>query len=137
DEHRLDDDVLFVTTGARWSPDGKRLVFLGGYVQGGSAALRQNLSSLYSASLLREEKDPTSRDIDDEEQAAAGERAGGERGSRAERREVPEVKIDWDGLDRRFHQLTRLSDNITTVVVSSDSRTYAFVVVEDADEGRP
>ncbi len=137
EEHRIKDEVLFATTGARWSHDGKRLIFLGGYVQGGSAALRQNTASLYSVSLSREEKDSLRRDIDDEEQAMAAERAAAERGPRANR-ETPEVRIDWDGLDRRFRQLTRLSENITSVAVSPDSRTYAFVVAEDAEtEGRP
>ena len=137
EEHRIIDDVLFATTGARWSRDGKRLVFLGGYVQGGSAALRANTASLYSVSLTREEKDSLSRDIDDEEQAAAADRAAAERGPRATPREAPEVKIDWDGLDRRFRQLTRLGDNITSVAISPDSRTYAFVAAEESDEGRP
>jgi tricorn protease len=138
DEHRLNDDVLFATTGARWSRDGKKLVFLGGYVQGGSAALRENVASLYSVSLAKEEKDAMSRDIDDEEAGLAAERTGGERGPRAERREPVDVKIDWDGLERRFRQLTRLSDNISSVAIAPDSRTYAFVVVGDADaEGRP
>ncbi len=137
EEHRIIDDVLFATTGARWSRDGKRLVLLGGYVQGGSAALRANTASLYSVSLTREEKDSLSRDIDDEEQAAAADRAAAERGPRATPREAPEVKIDWDGLDRRFRQLTRLGDNITSVAISPDSRTYAFVTAEESDEGRP
>jgi tricorn protease len=137
EEHRINDDVLFATTGARWSRDGKRLVLLGGYVQGGSAALRQNVASVYSVSLTKEEKDSLSRDIDDEEQAAAADRAAAERGPRATPREAPEVKIDWDGLDRRFRQLTRLSDNITSVAISPDSRTYAFVAAEESDEGRP
>jgi len=137
EEHRVTDDVLFATTGARWSRDGKRLVFLGGLVQGGSAALRANMASLYSVSLTQEEKDALSRDIDDEEQAVAAERASAERGPRAAPREAPDVKIDWDGLDRRFRQLTRLGDNITSVAISPDSRTYAFVTAEDSDDGRP
>src|SRR5262249_38646699 len=139
DEHRLNDDVLFATTGARWSHDGRKLVFLGGYVQGGSAALRDNVASLYSVSLAKEEKDAMSRDIDDEEQAAAAERSErADRAPRAAPREAPEVKIDFDGLERPFRPLTRLADNLARVAISPDSRTYAFVVVGDADaEGRP
>src|SRR6266852_5778347 len=42
EEHRLNDDLLFSTLAPRWTPDGKKLIFLGGYVQGGSATLREN-----------------------------------------------------------------------------------------------
>src|SRR5262249_17980177 len=48
----------------------------------------------------------------------------------------PDVKIEFEGINRRSHQVTHLSDNITTVVVSPDSKLYAFVAVSDQD-GRP
>ncbi|MGB7622908.1 MAG: S41 family peptidase, partial [Terriglobia bacterium] len=64
---------------------------------------------------------------------AGGEMGGG--GPEAAPRKV-DVKIEWEGIARRSHQITRLSDNITSVVVSPDSKTYAFVVVGTAD-GRP
>lgn len=146
DEHRLNDDLLFSTLDPRWTPDGKKLIFLGGYVQGGSATLRENAAALYSVSLSEEEKDPMSRDIDNEAAAEAAERAGAGRGARAaggapgaEGRGEPravDVKIDFTGLPRRIHRVTRLSDDIVTAVPSPDSRTYAFVAVGD-NEGRP
>jgi tricorn protease len=135
EEHKLSDDVLFSSSQPRFTPDGRKLIFLGGYVQGGSATLRQNVAALYSVSLTREERDPLSRDIDDEEQAAAAERTERPAG-RGQQQAPVEVKIDWDGIDRRVRQLTRLSDNITTAVVAPDSRTYAFVASGDT-EGRP
>ena len=141
EEHRLNDDLLFSTLAPRWTPDGKKLIFLGGYVQGGSATLRENAASLYSVSLSEEEKDPMSRDVDSEAAAEAAERAAAPRGGRsggagAEARAAVDVKIDFGGLERRIHRVTRLADNIVTAVPSPDSRTYAFVTMGEA-EGRP
>jgi tricorn protease len=138
EEKRLPDDALWSSTSPRWTPDGKKLIFLAGFVQGGSATLRQNLSALYSVSLTQEERDPMSRDIDSEEAARAAERTGAERGPGAAPRgggqqAPPEVKIDWEGLERRIRQITRLSDNITTAVPAPDSRTYAFVATGTVD----
>jgi tricorn protease len=135
-EHKLSDDRLFSAFGARWTPDGKRLIFLGGYVQGGSATLRQNVAALYFASLTREDKDPMSRDVDSEEVAQEAEREAAPRGPRAASTPPPEVKIDWDGIERRIRQVTRITDNITTAVPAPDSRSYAFVAVGE-EEGRP
>ncbi len=135
EERRLADDRLFATFAPRWTPDGKKLILLGGYAQGGSATLRENVSALYSVSLTREDRDPLSRDIDDEDAARAAERAALER-PRPGGDVRPEVKIDFDGLDRRIRQITRLSDNILTAVPSPDSRSYAFVAAGD-NEGRP
>src|SRR5208282_5528659 len=112
----------------------------GGYVQGGSATLRENAAALYSVSLSEEEKDPMSRDIDSEAAAEAAERAAAPRGPRAggatAEPHAVEVKIDFGGLERRIHKITRLSDNISTAVPSPDSKTYAFVAVGET-AGRP
>ena len=149
EEHRLNDDLLFSASLPRWTADGRKIVFLGGYAQGGSATLRENSSTLYSVSLVEEEKDPLSRDVDDEAAAEAAERARAERAGNA-RRAGPgaegrgpegrgatvEVKIEFAGLGRRIHRVTRAADNVTTVVPSYDSRTYAFVT-QSEDEGRP
>jgi tricorn protease len=152
EEHRLNDDILFSTSAPRWTGDGKKIVFLGGYAQGGSATIRDNNTTLYSVSLSEEEKDPLSRDIDDEadgeaierarsERAAGARRAGGSLASgagegRTEGRPVVGVKIDFAGLDRRIHRVTRAADNVLTVIPSPDSRTYVFVT-QSEDEGRP
>ena len=138
EEHRLNDDLLFSTLAPRWTPDGKKLIFVGGYVQGGSATLRENAAALYSVSLAEEEKDPMSRDIDSEYAAEAAEREQfprGGRGAAAAETHAVELKIDFAGLERRIHKVTRLSDNIVTAVPSPDSKTYAFVAVGD-EEGR-
>jgi tricorn protease len=138
EEHRLNDDLLFSTLAPRWTPDGKKLIFLGGYVQGGSATLRENAAALYSVSLSEEEKDPMSRDIDSESAAETAERADSPRGGRGAAPDTHpvEVKIDLGGLERRIHKVTRLSDNIVIAVSSPDSKTYAFVSAAE-EEGRP
>jgi tricorn protease len=131
------DDLLFSENNPVWTPDGKRLLFLAGLAQAGSATLRRAFVQVYSVSLTKEEKNPTDRGVDDEEQAQAAEKLNRFRDAQA-RGEAPkpEVKIEFDGINRRAHQVTHLSDNITTVAVSPDSKLYAFVAVSDPD-GRP
>ncbi|HEY6249900.1 MAG TPA: S41 family peptidase [Candidatus Angelobacter sp.] len=137
-EHHVgNDDVLFSETTPVWTPDGKRLVFLAGLAQAGSAVQRQTFVQLYSVSLTKEEKNPSDHGVDDEEQAQAAERLDRQRNAQA-RGEAPrpDVKIDFEGITRRSHQVTHMSDNILTVAVSPDSRLYAFVAVAERD-GRP
>jgi tricorn protease len=127
-------DLLFSEIDPVWTPDGKRLLFLAGLAQAGSATQRRSFVQLYSVALTKEEKNPTDRGVDDEEQAQAAERLDRQRNAQA-RGEAPkpDVKIDFDGITRRAHQVTHLSDNITTVAVAPDSRLYAFVAVADED----
>ncbi len=139
-ERHVDREDLFAETGARWTSDGRKLVFLAGVLQGGIAMTRSTVMQLYSVSLRSEEKNPADRGVDSEEEAAAAEppaRArpggpGGGPGAGAAPQKV-EVKIDWDGLGRRIRQLTRLGDAISTVVPSPDSRTYAFTTSGQQD----
>ena len=137
-EHRIsNNDTLFSETGPAWTPDGKRLVFLSGTAQSGSATLRRATEQVYSVGLQKEEKNLSDRGLDDEEQAQAAERQNRTRDAQARGNAAPaEVKIDFDGLARRIRQITRLGDNVTSVTVSPDSRLYAFVAVADED-GRP
>jgi tricorn protease len=139
EEHRLPDALQYASYDPRFTADGKKLIFLGGYVQGGSATLRTNTAAIYSVSLAKEDADSMSRDVDTEEQARAmagagrGGRGGGSGGAPAA---PAETKIDFDGMDRRISQVTHLTDNISTAVPSPDSRSYAFVAAVDV-EGRP
>jgi len=140
ESRRVTDDTIFSSTGARWTADGKKLIFLGDFVPGGSGNLGSNDFSLYSVSLAKDEKDPLSRDVDTEEEAMAAERDAAARrprpaGAGGGEREKVEVKIDWDGLARRVTRLTRLSENVTTAVPAPDSASYAFVTVGQ-EEGR-
>lgn len=129
-ERRLFGDVLYSSAGARWTPDGKKLIFLAPTTVG------TNVNALWSVSLTQEEKDPLSRDIDDEAAAVAAERAAQERMPRpGQQAAPPEVKIDFEGIDHRARQLTRLTDNVFGPVSAPDSRSYAFVSASQ-EEGR-
>jgi tricorn protease len=127
-------DLLFSETTPVWTPDGKRLIFLAGLAQAGSATVRRAFVQLYSVALTKEEKNPADRGVDDEDQAQAAERLDRQRTAQA-RGEAPrpDVKIDFDGITRRARQISHLSDNITATAVSPDSRLYAFVGVADED----
>jgi tricorn protease len=135
-EMRLDDDNLFASYAPRWTPDGKKLIFLAGFVQGGSATLRENVAALYSVSLTREDRDPMSRDIDNEESAQAADREAQQRAPQRPGAAPPEVKIEWEGIARRIRQITRISDNVVQAVPAPDSRSYVFVAT-GTEQGRP
>ena len=53
--------------------------------------------------------------------------------ARAQRRRQCQVKIVWDGIDRRITQLTRMPGSVTYVVPSPDSRTYLFSAMGGGD----
>jgi tricorn protease len=137
EEHRLPDALQYASYDPRFTADGKKLIFLGGYVQGGSATLRTNVASIYSVSLAMEDADSMSRDVDTEEQARASIAAGrgGRGGGGGAAPASAETKIDFAGMERRITQVTHLTDSISTVVPSPDSRSYAFVATVDV-EGR-
>jgi tricorn protease len=141
-DRKLPDRDLWSTTGARWTADGKTLIFLAGYVQGGSAAVRDNRAQLYSVTLTREEQDPLSKDVDDEAAGIAAERTRHEREKASSDRakgiekKTPEVRIEWAGLEHRFRQVTHLGDNVVTAVPSPDGQLYALVTSGEVD-GRP
>ena len=137
ESHRLPDEKIFSSFDPRFTADGKKMVFLAGYVQGGSATLRANVAAIYSVSLAKEDADTMSRDVDTEDEARAmADRAPG-RGGAAQRNAGPvEVKIDFDGLEHRINQVTRITDDISTFTTSPDSRSYAFVTSPTVD-GRP
>lgn len=146
-EHRITDETSYSDLGAVWTPDGKKMVYVAGIDPGNIGGGGESSTQIYSVSLAAEEKNTFDHGIDDEEAAAAAEaanrpagmmrRPGGEASAapaEAPHRKV-EVKIDWDGIVRRSHQLTRLTDTLSNVVIAPDSKTYAFVSIGNV-EGR-
>ena len=129
-------DEFQISTGAKWTPDGKRLLVLGGVSLPSMASqgFRGTPTQLYSVPLTRADKAPDDRDVNTEEQAmaalneTAGARAGRGAGAAAV---VPPVtvSIEWDGLDRRIHKLTSMPGAVMSVVAAPDSRTYAFMAM--------
>ena len=141
-EERRIDSVEFITaSNAHWTPDGKKLLLLGGIGAPGMASLNRTITQLYSIALTRQEKNPDEdREINTEAQAQSpGD--GSRRGPRSSTSESGtsgkvEVKIEWENLERRVLQVTRMAGSVTSMAPAPDSRTYAFVALGgESDEG--
>jgi tricorn protease len=131
-EREIGSDEFLVASGAKWTPDGRKLLLLGGIGAPAMSALNRTVLQLYSVSLTRNEKNPDDHDVDTEAQAEAAAETG-RRGGAA----VPkvDVKIEWDGLDQRIKRLTLLGGSVIDAVPSPDSRTYAIVAGGGAEQG--
>ncbi len=138
-DHMIGGDEFLISNGAKWTPDGKRILFLGGVGAAGIAELNRPSSQLYSVALTPIEKDPSDRGIDTEAQAEAAQETaqGSGRGGRGGAPSNVQVKIVWDGFDRRITQLTRMPGAVSTVVPSPDSHTYLFSAAGGAAEQGP
>ncbi|HUR46720.1 MAG TPA: hypothetical protein VMZ27_12655, partial [Candidatus Saccharimonadales bacterium] len=155
EEHMIGAEDFLLSTGAKWTPDGKKLLLLGGVGAAGMASLNRTTLQLYSVALTHIDKNPDDRDVDTEEQAQLAQTPARrprsanttnritsdeevdapKRNSEAVASTKPEVKIEWDGLDRRIKKLTQVGGSVSTVTPSPDSRTYAFVASGGAEEG--
>ena len=144
-ERMITSPEFLISTGAQWTPDGKKLLVLGGVGTASTVGGGGTSFQLYSIALTPVDKDPNDRDINTEAQAEAPTEAfasgrasgfGGRGGGRSADAEPagPLVKIDWDGLDHRVQQLTRGVGSVASVVPSPDGRMYA--VVAGGGEGR-
>jgi tricorn protease len=138
-EHQIGGGDFLASSGAKWTADGKKLLFLGGVsVASIASTTGRGSSQLYGVSLVPADKDPNSADIDTEAQAEAADGAGTGRGGRggAGAGAAPnvQVKIVWDGLDRRVTQLTRMPGSVSNVAPAPDSRTYLFMATGGAAE---
>jgi tricorn protease len=134
-ERMIASDLFQVSGGAKWTPDGKKLLFTGGVSVPSMASqgFRGTGNQLYSFSLNRIDKNPDTRDIDTEEQAQAALAEGAGRGGRggagggAQAPARVDVTIDWDGAERRIRRITSVSGSVGSISVSPDGRTYAFM----------
>lgn len=124
-ERRVTGPDSYSDMGAHWTPDGKRLVYLSGVDTGNIGQGGRSTAQLWSVALATEDKDPADRGVDSEAAAADADRTAARPGGRPDTR--PEVKIDFDRMDRRARQLTRSGDAIREVAVAPDSRSVAFV----------
>ena len=141
-------DLFLQSSGAKWTPDGKKLLLLGGVGAASIASTTgRSTAQLFSVELTPLEKDPTNRDINTEAQAEATPQeapGGAARGPRGGPGATPsvQVKIDWSGIERRITQLTRMPGSVASVVPAPDSRTYLFMALGagapgDAGAGGP
>jgi tricorn protease len=137
-EQRVTDEESYSDSGAVWTPDGKRIVYLSGTDVGNIGQAGRSTAQIFSVTLSPEEKDIVSRDIDSEADAqrqlreqrrsgGPGRGPGGEPGTSATGGEAKvEVKIDFKEIGRRARQLTRSADAVGSLVVAPDSRTVVF-----------
>ena len=129
-EHMIASDYFQVASAAKWTPDGKRILLLGGATNQSVASqgFRGSPSQLYSVPLTRVDKAPDDRDINTEEQAMASlNDAPAAPRARVGAAPTVTVNIEWDGLERRIHKLTSMPGAVMGAVPSPDSRTYAFL----------
>lgn len=131
-EHVIGSEQFLVAEGATWTPDGKKLLLLGGVGAPAMSSLNRTSMQLYSVPLTHISKDPEDRDVNTEAQAEAGD----DRGRRPIRNALAgmgfaaaspkvEVKIEWDDLDHRMKQLTHFPNgSVYAIVPAPDSNSY-------------
>ncbi|MGI9104700.1 MAG: S41 family peptidase [Pyrinomonadaceae bacterium] len=127
-------------TGARFSPDGRKLYFQ--RIEQSSFNAGQPSVQIYAIALEKLERDPDDPEERAEQEAAqaapqpsgeAGMGAGAMRPNPAQAKPTPKpIVIDWPGLKRRTRQLTRMPFAVTGYNLSPDSRTVVFVSSEPA-----
>jgi tricorn protease len=132
DEHMISSDMFQIANSAKWTPDGKKLLVIGGVNVPSMASLgfRGVANQLYAISLTHIDKAPDDREINTEEQAMAAlnETPAPGAGGRGARAAAPvTVNIEWDGIERRIVKLTSMPGAVSTVVPAPDSRTYAYM----------
>jgi tricorn protease len=134
-EKRVTDEDSYTERLARWTSDGKHLVYLsGGELDAVSSVARGGRGGggqLFALSLTPEASDPTDQNIDSEAEAQALEKKkpkfGLKGGDGAAEKPQVEVKIDFKGLARRAKRLTQMPDAIGAVVVTPDGKNVVFV----------
>jgi len=129
-------------TGARFSPDGRKLYFQ--RIEQSSFSAGQPSVQIYSIALEKLERDPDDPEERAEQEAAqqaaqqqpsgeAGAAAGAMRPNPAQPKPTPKpIMIDWAGLKRRTRQLTRMPFAVTNYNISPDSKSIVFVSSEPA-----
>ncbi len=132
-EHMIASDQFQISQGAKWTPDGKKLLLIGGVSLPAMASqgFRGTPTQLYAISLTRVEKDPD-RSRHQYRGAGAGSswtkrRPADAAGAAPPRPRNVQVKIEWDGMERRMQKLTSSTGPVMSVVPAPDSRTYAFM----------
>jgi tricorn protease len=133
-ERRITDADSYSDSGAVWTADGKRLVYLSGTDVANIGQAGRSTAQIFAVTLTPEEKDPADRDIDSEADAQRQQqrRPGGRDGPPAK----VDVKIDFKDIGRRARQLTRSGDTVGSLLVAPDSRTVVFTT-SGIEGGRP
>ncbi len=133
ERHISDDSLLYSETGAVWTADGRYLVFTSFEGTSSGIASQGGINTtmgLWALSLRDQDRDPTNRDIDNETQGLAAEAAArqntGRGGSGQGGTQIPEVRIDWNGLARRARQLSAPGTAIGGLTPSPEGHSIAL-----------
>lgn len=136
EEHMIKGEDFQIASGAKWTPDGKKLLLIGGVSLPAMASqgFRGTPNQLFAVSLVHSDKAPESHEINTEEQAIialneAAQGGGAGRGGRNMNVAPMNVNIEWDGMDRRIKKLTSVPGSVMSVVPSPDSKAYLFVAM--------
>ena len=117
-EHQIGGGDFLTSTGAKWTPDGKKLLFLGGVGVASMASHRRAPLRSYTACRSFRWIRTRTRRYRYRSAGGSGRRAPAPAAAvAAERAQEPppnvQVKIVWDGLDRRVTQLTRMPGSVS------------------------
>ncbi len=131
-ETQIGGDEFTIASGAKWTPDGKKLLLLGGTGTSSMASLNRTTMQAYMVALVPEEKGPD-KGVDTEAEAAQADTATARRGGGANAK--VEVKIQWAGLDHRIRQIATVPGSVNSIIPSPDSRVYAMTAFGDGAGG--
>ncbi len=128
----------FSETGARFSPDGRKLYFQ--RIESSAFSAGQPSVQIYSIALEKLDKDPDDPEEKAEQEALQQPPSGdlNASGNAPNQNQNPAKKpakpvvIDWAGLKRRTRQITRMPFAVTNYNISPDSKTITFVSSEPA-----
>ncbi len=131
-ETQINSEEFTISNGAKWTPDGKKLLLLGGTGTNSMAALGRTTFQAYAVSLVPVEKGPD-EGVDTELEAvqadAAPARRAGAGGGKVE------VKIEWAGLTQRIKLIASVPGSVNAILPAPDSRTYAMTAFGDGAGG--
>jgi tricorn protease len=133
ERHVSDDALLYSEANAVWTADGRYLVFTSqeGVSSGiASQGAFNTTMAVWALSLRDQDRDPTNRDIDNEEQGLAAETAARQnagRGGGAGGAPV-DVRIDWGGMPRRARRLSLPGTLFGNLTPAPDGHSVALTV---------
>jgi tricorn protease len=146
ERHISDDGLLYAENSAVWTADGRYLVFTSIETASSGIASQGGINAtmdLYVLALRERDRDPLNRDIDNEAQGLAAEAAarqagrGGGAGVQAgAAQQVPEVQIDWSGLERRAQRLPVTGNSFGNLTAAPEGHTVAFTMSTAGAAGR-
>jgi tricorn protease len=144
ERHISEDRLLYAENNAVWTADGRYLVFTSAEGFSNGIATQGGIGTtmgLWVLSLRDQDRDPMSRDIDNEAQGLAAELAARQMGRGAGgaaaggAAQVADVRIDWNGLARRARQLTVPGTFIGGLVPSPEGHAVALTASNGGGRG--